>query len=321
MDKDKAATPEGTADDGSFTYGVDEMGRLIINGIPVDHRNERPPMADEEEEKEPVEEPKEEAKEPEPEAAPEPEPEPEPPPTPEKHKYKLKVQGEEIEREYTPEELVARLQMAEDYQKKTTDLAEMRRKIEPFLPIIEKPAFKEWLDERIQSGEIEPPDQPARPNPEDVIGYKLREQEPDFEEIRGAMREWAATLPAYESDILATNHKAFNEAYDRFKTARQARMPQAPPPPPPKVEAKEEPKVDPKVMQKMIEAKEVAKDRAKVEPPGGQPEEAPDPKKEWRRIDRELKKAVRNRVHIVTYNGRQVDPETAWAMHRYSIPE
>ena len=304
------ATPEkGT--DGTFTYGRDSRGNLLLDGVIV----ERNPYADAYEVPE-EEEPKgeenaavegEEAKTAPVEPEPEKPPEPEPPKAPEKLKFTLKVHGEQIERELTKEELTTRLQLAEDYTRKTQSLAEERKKIEPFLPIIEKPEFKEWLDTQVQLGTIEAPKAPPPPAPEDVVGYRLRTQEPDFKEIQSAMVEWAATLPQHEAGFINDNHRVFNEVYDRFKAAKGA-----------KAQPKETPapvaQADPELLKKAIAAKEVAKTVAKVEPPGGQPEEV-DPSREWKRINRELQKAVKANDKWVTYKGQRMQADVAWVLH------
>ena len=314
----ETATPKGTElEPGQFVFGRDKEGNLLVDGTIVEKRGE---IIDEEEVAE--EEPKEEAKPAKKEVVKEPPPvaqEPPPePPKPEKQKFKLKVQGEELEQELTQEQLVARLQMAEDYQRKTMALAEERRKIEPFLPIIEKPEFKQWLSDQVEAGAIEAPKTAQRPSDEDIIKYRIREQEPEFREIQRLMAEWAVTLPSYEADILATNHRVFNDTYDRFKTTYTAKKKEAEPKPPePQPQTL---KIDPKDLERIIQAKEVQKEKAHVESPGGAVPEV-DPMKEWRRVDRELRKAVREGQRTVKYKGKVVDADTAWAMHRYTIQD
>ena len=318
----ETATQKGTEEKkkGDFTWGRDKQGNLLVDGVIVEKHNELIPQSDEEEvEEEPQTEVKpaetKEVKEPPPVSQ---EPPPEPPKPPEKQKFKLKVQGEELERELTHEELVARLQMAEDYQLKTMRLAEERREIEPFMPVIRKPEFKQWLSDQVEAGVIETPKTAPPPSDDDIIRYRMREQEPDFKEVQRLMAEWASTLPSYEADILETNHKVFNEVYDRFKSKRDLRIKEATPPPP--IPPQQPVRIDPKDLEKIIQAKEVQKAQAQVEAPGGTIPEV-DLKKEWRRIDRELKKAVQEGQRSVRYRGRMVDAETAWAMHRYTIPE
>lgn len=306
---------------GEFTYGRDDHGNLLIDGVVVDKHNETA-VVDEDEEPEGAQNAVVEGKEVPPgkEAAPEPPPKapaPEPPKPTDKQKFKLKVQGEEFEREYTNEELVSRLQMAEDYQKKTMQLAEDRRKIEPFMPIIDKPEFKQWLGEQVEAGVLEAPRIEPPPSPEDVIGFRIREHEPEFKDIQLAMSEWAATLPVYEAKILNSNPKVFNDTYDRFKAARKAMMDKVSPPHPPQPEPA---KTDPKTLEKILQSKETSKEKARLETPGGTPPEV-DPMKEWRKIDRELRKAVQDNLPQVKYKGRWVEPATAWAWHRYQPPE
>lgn len=318
----ETATQKGTEEKkGDFTWGRDSQGNLLIDGVVVERyrggRLPEPTDNEPEEQEEPKEEAKpvktEEVKEP-PPVAQEPPPEPQ---KPEKHKFKLKVQGEELEQELTQEQLVARLQMAEDYQRKTMALAEERRKIEPFLPIIEKPEFKQWLSDQVEAGAIEAPKTAPRPSDEDIIKYRIREQEPEFREIQHLMAEWAVTLPSYEADILATNHKVFNDTYDRFKATYQAKKLEAQPIPPPKEPAPV--RIDPKDLERIIQSKEVSKAQAHVESPGGTPPEV-DPKKEWRKMDRELRRAVREKERNVRYDGKMMDSEVAWVLHRMREP-
>jgi hypothetical protein len=321
------ATPEKGAEEGTFKFGRDKEGNLLVEGVVVEKGGflgVEPGEEDDEPEGgenihvegEAVAEPpkKEEVKEPEPE----PEPKPEPPAEPEKKKYKYKAQGEEYEEELDERELLARLSMAQDYYQKTTKLAEDRRKIEPFLPIIEKPEFRQWLGEQVEAGVVDAPKQAPAPEPEDVIAFQLNMQDPEFNEIQATMSEWAQTLPAYEREALDSNHKVFNQTYTRFKQARKEKMaavqPTPPPTPPPPQQT------DPKTLEKIIQSKEVAKEQAKVETPGGPAPEV-NPMKEWRRIDRELQRAVRERRPSVRYRGELTDPEAAWALHRYGRKE
>lgn len=319
----KPATPKGTElNENEFRYGVNEQGDMVVNGVVVEKAGELipdPPPPEEPEEGVSAEvEGAEATPSPPPQPKEEPPPEPVQPQVSERQKFKLKVQGEEIEREYTPQELIARLQMAEDYQKKTMQLAEERRKIEPFMPIIEKPEFKQWIGEQVEAGVLEAPRTAPPPSPEDIIGFRMRQQEPEFVEIQTAMTEWAATIPAYEAEILNTNPRAFNDAYDRFKATKKALAEKATPPPAPR--PPEPPKPDPKVMEQILQAKKVASEQARVETPGGTPPEV-DPKKEWRKVDQMLRKAVKDGTRVVKYQGKWVDPDMAWAQHRYFTPE
>ena len=310
---DTATPKEGTASD--FTYGKDQQGNLLLDGVVV----ERNPFADAYEVPEDAEEPAGgpnsavEGEEPEAEPEEEPakpveEPTPEPPAEPEKYKFSLKVHGEQIEQELTREQLIAKLQLSEDYTKKTQALAEERKRIEPYLPIIDKPEFKEWLDTQVQIGAIEAPAQPPPPAPEDVMGYRLRAQDPEFQDIKDAMVEWAATLPQHEAGFIDNNHRVFNVTYDRFKAARGTKAQPVPTPAPAT-------KADPEVIKKSIAAKEVAKASARVESPGGQAPDV-DPSREWKRTDRELQRAVRDGEKFVFYKGKRLDADVAWVLHR-----
>lgn len=318
------ATPEKGTElkPNEFTYGKNEDGDLMIDGVVVERYGGRfqgdatseVPVEDDE----PTGGPNaavegeqarvaEQAKPVDPPLAPVPA---EPTKPPEKQKFKLKVHGEDIERELSPEEIVAKLQMAEDYHLKTSQLAEQRRKIEPFLPIIDKPVFKQIVDEMVSRGEIEAPQPTTPPSPEDVIGYRLRCAEPDFKEIQASVTEWATTLPVYEADILDKNHKAFNDAYDRFKGLRASKIAPTVAPPAPSTAD----------IEKSIAAKEVAKETARVEAPTGTTPEV-DPAREWKKIDRQLERAVKTGQRHITYRGRNMDAELAWVMHRTEAPD
>ena len=305
---------------GEFTYGVNEKGQLLMDGIviesnlntyggdttsevPVEDVTDRTNAAVEGEEAEPK-------KAPEPEPVKAPEPPPEPPKIPEKQKYQLKIRGEMQEKEYSKDEIVARLQMAESYGIRNDELREKHKKIEPFLHVFERPDFKEWLESKVAVGDITAPAETIQPSNADVIRYRLRAQEPEFQEIRNQMSEWAATLPDQEADILNSDHKAFVDAYDHFKNMRKAPV-AAPPPSAPVLIPKKE-------VEKAIANKEVIKQQARVEPPGGAtPLEEEDPKRAWEKEDRRLQKAVRSGERSVTYLGRRMDPEDAWVMHRF----
>ncbi len=306
------------ANPNEITWGRNERGDLLIDGVVVeknphflgDATSEVPQDDDTPEpvvnaavegaQAEPAKAP-----EPEPEKAPEPPPPPDPPKISEKQKYKLMIRGELQEKEYTNDELVARLQMAESYGLKNDELREKHKKIEPFLHVFDRPDFKEWLESKVAMGDIPAPTPPPAPASEEIIRYRLRTQEPEFGEIRSQMIAWAATLPDAEAEILNNSHKAFNDAYDHFKSTRKT--PAAAPPPPPVVPKKE--------VEKAIAAKEVIKEQARVEPPGGAPEEV-NPKREWEKEDRRLRRAVREREKWVMYQGKRMDAEAAWIMHR-----
>ena len=305
------ATPKGTAD-GDFTFGRDSQGNLLLDGVVVE-RNRFADAYEVPEDEEPAGGPNAAVEGEEAVKEPEPEPEPEaaaPPKEPEKLKFSLKVHGEEINRELTREEITARLQLAEDYTKKTQALAEDRKKIEPFLPIIEKQEFKDWLDTQVQIGAIEAPKAPPPPAPEDVMGYRMRTQDPDFNEIQSAMVEWSATIPQHEASFINENHRVFNDVFDRFKAARGTKAQPATP-------AKPAEKADQKLIEKAIALKEVAKANARVETPGGQPE-PPDPKREWNKTYKELRRAVQTGERFVTYKGQRMEADVAWVLHHNS---
>ena len=64
-----------------------------------------------------------------------------------KSRFVLKVSGVEEAVELTHAEIVRELQLARDYQKKTTQLAEMRRRVEPYLEIMGTQAFEAFLQQ------------------------------------------------------------------------------------------------------------------------------------------------------------------------------
>jgi hypothetical protein len=100
------------------------------------------------------------------------------------------------------------------------------------------------------------------------MGYRLRSRDPDFQTIREAMAEWAVTLPQYEANQLESNHRVFNQAYDRFKDAQAKNSPS--PPSQKQVATKE-------VAEAVIAAKELRKDAARTEKAGLHTD--PDPEK------------------------------------------
>lgn len=231
----------------------------------------------------------------------------EPPSISEKQKYKLLVKGQWVEKEYGKDEIVARLQMAESYGIRNDELREKHKKIEPFLHVFDRPDFKEWLQTKVDTGEIPQPAPPAPPPSEEIIRYRLKTQDPEFTEIRSEMVAWAATLPDAEAELLNSNYSAFNQAYDHFKAQRRAKT-SFPPPSPVAVPQK-------KVVEKAIAAKEVIKASARVEGPGGDVPE-PSPAKEWEKEYHRLRRAVREGEKWVNYKGRRMAADAAWVMHR-----
>jgi len=305
-----------TVNENEIPWGINERGDLLIDGVVVEKNQNFQGETIEEETDETVPDRKNavvEGEEAKPGLVPAKEPEevkpPEVPPEPvkitEKQKFKLMVRGEFQEREYTNDELIARLQMAESYGIRNDELREKHKKIEPFLHVFDRPDFKEWLETKVQVGEITPPSQSAPPANEDVIRYRLRSQEPEFADIRSQMVAWAATLPDSEADILNNSHKAFVDAYDHFKSTRKTVAPAAPP----------IPTAPNKTIDKAIAAKEVIKAQARVEGPGDAPQEV-DPAKEWHKEERRLKRAVQGGEKFVVYNGQRMPADVAWVMHR-----
>jgi hypothetical protein len=261
-------TTPPTGDAGLFSYSIKD-GNLLIGGEIIDRISDPPPVPDEPEPVEAAEEPAEEV-------TPEPEEkakEAEPPtkvevPTPQpilpdKVKLKVKVYGEESEREFTKEELVAQVQKGLAAEKRFQEVSEKERQIEPFLHIKDSPEFKEWLSQVVVDRPDLAPVAPPPPQPEDVVGYKLRMEDPEFRSVLDSMNEWAVTLPVYEAQTINNNHRVFNMTYDRFKAARQAKVavavaPEKPTPPP--IQTKED-------AEKVIAAKERQKDAARTVPP------------------------------------------------------
>lgn len=299
-------------------YGVNKRGDFVIDGTVVEKNLHFQGDATSEVPEDDVVEDRtnkavegqvaEPSKEPAPEPVPEKAAEPDPPKIPEKQKYKLMVRGEFQEKEYTQDELIARLQMAESYGIRNDELRQKHQKIEPYLHVFERPDFKEWLESKVAVGDIPAPSPPPTPS-EDVIRYRLRTQEPEFEEVRTQMVAWAATLPDKEAEVLNSSHKAFVDAYDHFKSTRKS--PAATPPSSPAVK---------KDVEKAIAAKEVIKQQARVEPPGGASQDTPDPHKAWVKEDRRLQAANRKGERWVIYDGKRMEADVAWLMHRDSRP-
>ena len=65
---------------------------------------------------------------------------------------KIKVHGEEKEVTLTRDELIKRIQLAEDYMLKTQKLAEDRRQLEPYRQVFKSDAFHAWLADQPTEG-------------------------------------------------------------------------------------------------------------------------------------------------------------------------
>jgi len=246
---------------------------------------------------------------PEPEAAAEPEKkaEPEKPPEPESaaapeepktYEFKIKYRGEEMTEKLTTEQIVARLQMSKDYTVKTEELAEKRRKVEAVERVTDTPWFKETYEEAIRTGAIEAQPAVASPavDPLDKYEFEKRKSDPDFEDVRGRMREYALTLPAEAQEILSNNHKVFNQEYDRI--AEGVRKKKESPPPAPS-------KIAPEVAKKILQAKEVVKSNAVVERAGvGSPDADPSiqARKQLSALRRQAKEGDRNALEALTFH-------------------
>jgi hypothetical protein len=291
------ATPL-TGDVGDFEYTIDKGGNLMIDGQQAGKVN-RPETVEPEEA--PVEDKEDEV--PEPEKAAEPAEEKaavetpattKEPTLPDRVKLKIKVYGEESEREFTKEELVAQVQKGLAAEKRFQEVSEKERAIEPFLHIKDSPEFKEWLNNMVQENPSLAPVAPPPPSPEDVMGYRLRREEPGSADIVEAMKDWQATLPVYEAKALENNHRVFNMAFDRFKAARQTKTasPSEPATPPtPKPEPK--PIQDKEAAEKVIAAKERQKESARTLPPSVSAEERSEVKAKQKQ-EADLRRRVRS---------------------------
>ena len=65
---------------------------------------------------------------------------------------RIKVHGEEKEVTLPRDELIKRIQLSEDYQLKTQQLAEDKRKVAPYLHIFKSDAFHAWLADQPTEG-------------------------------------------------------------------------------------------------------------------------------------------------------------------------
>ena len=221
--------PEG--ENGDFSFEITKDGNLLLDGRDTEYRSVNPLQMDVPEE--PASEDSTADEPPPAQNTPEAQTQDETPPQKEevsretlgKQKFKLKVYGEELEKEFDQNELIATLQKGLASEKRFQEVAAKEREIEPFQHIVKSSQFKDWLDSQIQAGQIEAPAPPPKPEPEDIMGYRLRAKESDFQNIRTAMAEWAVTLPDYEARQLESNHRVFNMAYDRFKAAQGQTQP------------------------------------------------------------------------------------------------
>lgn len=248
------------------------------NKVAVEPVGEKPAPTEKAEEEKPKEEPPPKVETP-----------PEPPPAAPAEDgpvvYKIKHRGQEKELSLTKDQLIARLQMAEDYTVKTSELAAKQRELDPVLHVTKMPAFQEWLKEQRESGAIETPAAPPQAANTDVFGYYTRVAEPEFKDIHADVVGYALTLPEPAQNIIATDYATYNRVYDEMKAKRNAATkPNAPPAPPP-------PAVDPKVQEKILQAKERAKEQAVVEKPGGAAEDttAADLKKKERALLKQMR--------------------------------
>ena len=283
MSDDNTPTqPEGA--EGDFTFEIDKHGNLLVDGVVMERTINPLRMQSQEQEsgdEEPVEEPPSE-----PPTPSEPAKDDTVRDTPGKQKFKLKVYGEELEKEFDQNELIVTLQKGLASEKRFQEVAAKEREIEPFQHIVKSDKFKQWLDEQIQAGEIEKPAPPPKPEPEDIMGYRLRQRQANFGAIREAMGEYAITLPQYEAQLLESNHRVFNQVFDRFEAAsrqNESANPQN------KVVATKE------VAEAILATKEIRKDSARSERSGLHPAE----------FDSE--KATKQRVAILQRKSRAGD--------------
>ena len=200
--------------------------------------------------------------------------------------FKIKYAGEEKELKLTDDQLILQLQKAYDYDKKVAKLAEDRRDVEPFKHVLETDWFKQKLQEGIESGEISKPAEAPPPPEEAIFELERRKMDPDFENVREAMRNWALTLPVTMQHQLDSNVVVFNREYDRIAEKLRAPKTKAPL----TLTPKDEKKVD-----KIIQTKEAAKQNARVEQPGSTSEISADRARQNR--VRELKKQMKSGLH------------------------
>lgn len=313
--------PDEIKKPGDFTYGVNNKGQIVMDGVVIESNlNTYGGDATSEVPEDDDDTPKDrtnaqvEGKAAEPEKVPEPtpvkpaEPIAEAPKIPEKQKFKLMLKGELLDKEYTNDELVARLQMAESYGIRNDELRQKHRELEPFVHLFQKPEFKAIIQEKMATGELPAPPEAPQASISELARYDLYKHDPDFDSIRLKIAEWADTQSVSVAERLNNSHKDFNDTYDQFKLRMKQSAPQAQP-----VALV----VDKKTIDKSIANKEVLKSQARVESPGGATQVEDDPKRAWEKEDRRLQNAVRSRERFTVYLGRRMDPEDAWVMHRY----
>ena len=193
----------------------------------------------------------------------------EPPPV-DPYEFMLKFRGKEETAKLTKEQITGRLQLLKSYQENEKEFWENAEKFQAYRKIIEAPWFQEVVKEKVQSGEAEITPVVPEAKPEDVIGYQLRINEPDFAKVTEAMQEWVVTLPYDQQILVRKSHGIFNQTYDRFKSIlQQQSAPAAPTAPNPAAASNTQAStVDPKTAKAILETKEIRKAQAAVEQPG-----------------------------------------------------
>lgn len=229
------------------------------------------------------------------------------PKTPEKIKFKTKFRGKEEEVEYDQSQLQVRLNKLRAFEENEKEFWDKKKKLDPYMPVVESDWFKQKLAEAYETGELEKPSAP--PPVPSLVQYELakRQADPDHDEVLAELREYAMRLPQDAAMLLDSDPTVFLPEYDRVAAERRARLEKA--------AVKAEPKVTPEEVKKKLELKEVAKKSAAVSAPGVQAESV-SPLKSWEKTERELMKALRDPANA----NRQLDIGAQLLIHREKKP-
>ena len=177
----------------------------------------------------------------------------------------------------------------EQLRRERDELRERYEQVEHHAHILTSPHFQQWVQERAEMGDLEPPRVPAA-TVADTAGYKLRASEECFPAVLDVLRLHASTMAPHEVEALSTNTKVFNMYYDRVKSELGDRVKTIRPAhiQPPAYAAP----TTTTEMERLLRMKEV--DRARVERPG--PAQNPYSRDEDHDGAREFERAKKNLV-------------------------